>query len=310
MKSIAIFSTLLGMLLLQSCSKTKDAPSPGPDPVTPTHFSLQFKPSIVLAAGEQMQDYEFIISLNNNQDEPVLVDKKLALLDSGGLYAAKLELQRGTYRLTKFLLARKTGRVLFASPIAGSQKAQLVTQPLSMVVTNGQTNLKVQEVQLLPVNPNDRESFFGYPDGIFNLPLDPNEPEPATRKLKVHPVVRIGDVVYDSIPTSLQLYTWDQQNNVNLLQFSSPGGIHEITLAPNVRRFRVRMSKWASQSELELTVGQLEETRVYKLEIVKAPQPLRELLTYKMVNNNWAAIEKVEYKYDAAGRQKQTHAFS
>lgn len=308
MKSIAIFTLLLGVAFLNSCKKTEEAPPSGPDPVPATHFALQFKASVTLAAGEQPGDYEFIVTLSNNDDEPVLVDKKLALIDSGGFYSGKLELQRGTYKLSKFLLARKTGLVRFATPLAGAPKAQQVTRPLAIVTSNGQGPLKVQEVEILPVQLNDHESFFGYPEGIFNLPVDPDDPAPATKTIRVHPVVKIGDVVYDSVPTFMQLFSWDQQNNPSLVQFTSTGGIHKLLLPENAVRFKIRMTKWTGQAEIEMRLDEVDESKVYKLEVTKAPQQLKQLLTYRLTNNVWVPIEKIEYQYDGLGKQlKRLH---
>lgn len=304
MKRIAFFF-LLAAGLFASCSKTPDAPPPDPGPVDPTHFEVQFKVNALPGLTDALTDLEFIVSLRNQQDEAVLVDQKLPVRDSNGIYTGRLRLPIGQYNLDKFLLARKTGLVRFATPLQGSAKAQQITNPLAINFSYGQQPLKVVSVEVLPVGPGDRESFFGYPEGTFHLPSDPDDPPLETRKIKLRASVKIGDVVYDSISSYVQLYSWDAANQQSLLQFSFPAGTRELILPENAVRYKFRMLKWGQTGELELNAADLSADLTYQLRVEFAPKRLKQTLGYKLVNNNWVAETKTEFRYDAAGRVEQ-----
>ena len=304
MKRIA-FLTLLGAVLLGSCSKTPVTPPPDPGPVDPTHFDVQFKVNALPGLTDALTDLEFTVSLRNQQDEAVMVNTKLELRDSNGIYTSRLRLPIGNYKLDKFLLARKTGLVRFATPIAGAPKAQQITHPLTIPFSYSQQPLKVVPVEVLPVGPGDRESFFGYPDGTFQLPNDPNDPPLETRKIKLRASVKIGDVVYDSISSYVQLYSWDAANQQSLLQFSFPAGTQEVILPENAVRYKFRMLKWGQSGELELNAGNISADQVYQLRAELVPKRLKQLLGYKLINNVWQPDSKAELQYDATGRVQQ-----
>jgi hypothetical protein len=295
------FSFLMMAVLLSSCSKTKPEPQVPTDPIPETEFTLQFKPSGLNNLTEALGDLEFIISLRNAQDDPVLVNQKLAAIDSGGVYSARIRVPKGSYKLEKFLLARKTGLVRFATPLAGFPKAQQVNNPLSIDFTQTNSGLKLVEVELLPVNSNDKESMYGYPDGTFQLPSDPNDPPPGTRKIRIRPVFKIGNVVYDSISAYLQVYSWDAQNNQSLMPISVPAGISELNLATDAVRYEFRMLKWGKTALLPLNAADLSASTVYTIMAEAEPRRLKFVYGNRWTNNNWFAESKTEYQYSAQG---------
>lgn len=308
MKRIAILSTIISTIFFLSCTKTDKDPSPNPGPPPPNHFTLQFKPSGLANLAEAAADLEFIISIRNAADEPVLVNQKLALIDSGGWYSSRLSLPNGSYKLEKFLLARKTGLVRFATPLAGFAKAQQVNRPLAIDFSNAQQNISVVNVELLPVTAADRESMFGYPEGTFNQPTDPNDPPVQPRKIRIHPIVKIGDIVYDSIPAFIQLNSWDAQNQVSSLPMSTSGGLFELELPASAVRHQFRMVKWGQVAELLLDTADIEVGQIYQLQISANPRKLKQIFGSRWVNNAWVAETKTEFQYSANGQlQKVLH---
>ncbi len=294
-------SFLMMAVLLSSCSKTKPEPQVPTDPVPVTEFTLQFKPSGLNNLTEPLADLEFIIGLRNAEDDPVLVNQKLAAIDSGGTYSARIRVPKGSYKLDKFLLARKTGLVRYATPLAGFPKAQQVNRPLTIDFSQNTASLKIVDVELLPVIANDKESMYGYPDGTFQLPADPNDPPPGTRKIRIRPVIKIGNVVYDSLSALLQIYSWDAQNNLAIVPVSIPAGVSELNLVPNAVRYEFRMQKWGRSAALHLNAADLSASTIYTIQAEAEPKRLKFVYGNRWTNNNWFAETKTEYQYSAQG---------
>lgn len=94
----------------------------------------------------------------------VLIHDKeyLPLYRFGDQYTTRsLKLPVGQFRLTEFMLVDSTGMVLWATPVAGSNLAHLVTQPLPIpfgISPDQTTSLDVQVVRVGDHQPSD----FGY----------------------------------------------------------------------------------------------------------------------------------------------------
>lgn len=93
-----------------------------------------------------------------------MTDETLDLISFGDEYltAGTIELLTGSYALAKFIVLDAEGNAIYASPLQGSDKANLVSNPLPLAfeVTADATTTVVPEV--LAVGEEESPSAFGY----------------------------------------------------------------------------------------------------------------------------------------------------
>lgn len=94
---------------------------------------------------------------------------KLSLLAFGqGYLSENLELQTGNYQLAQFIVLDAANKVIYATPLEGSELAKYVTDPLPMefTVTNEGTQITPQ---VLPVLEDDKPEIFGFVSFEFEV---------------------------------------------------------------------------------------------------------------------------------------------
>lgn len=104
-----------------------------------------------------------LISINDAQGATVHQLKKLTLYKFGQEYLSEsLQLLVGSYQLVEFFVLDEDDNIIYATPVEGSELANLVDHPLPVefeITESGNTELIPQ---VLPVNDGDDAESFGY----------------------------------------------------------------------------------------------------------------------------------------------------
>lgn len=88
-----------------------------------------------LITGDSITNYFAIVTIVNSGGQKVFSSKKIQIYSVGGKYFSEsVSLEEGTYKLTEFILL-KDSEAVYATPVSGSEKAQLVSLPLPIVFT-------------------------------------------------------------------------------------------------------------------------------------------------------------------------------
>ncbi|HEY0060273.1 MAG TPA: hypothetical protein VGB56_14145, partial [Flavisolibacter sp.] len=289
------------VVLLAACSKKDQLPELPSQPIP-----AGAKGSIRFSAGINLSGMPYhsskltaVVSIANDKNEEVVKETMLTLTLDGGARTEALELPVGNYKLTKFRLVYGGVQTHFAAPNGGSAKAALVRQPLPVAFTVTKSPGTDIAVEVLRVQRGERPSLFGYSSGAFDNGQSDADPY---MKIKVRAVMKIGDVLYDSIPASLQLSTWNQNGEMTTTYLSLQAATNEISVLKAGTRFRLHVSKWGTSTELILNRQDVVEDTVYILGSTKAAKLLKAEMTYKLVNGSYVPQSKNEYLYDANGK--------
>jgi len=146
-----------------------------------------------------------------------------------------------------------------------------------------------------------------------DLPLpipNPNQPhqggggqqQPQVLKIKVQAIIKIGDIVYDSIPASFTLTSYDSSMQPHLLNIRLKPGVNEISIPANHIRYRLLVREWNHSDEMTLDRNNIQEDVIYTLGGAKAAKKMKYELNAVLVNGTYRAESKTEYQYDASGK--------
>jgi hypothetical protein len=118
-------------VLFISCEKRNtDAPGTGT-----AEFSVSMPAPVNKASKSDslVAAMQLMISVEDLSGNQVFTDKLIPVYAFGTSFMSEnLEMQSGDYKLTKFLVIDASGKVIYASPVAGSELAYLVMRPLPL----------------------------------------------------------------------------------------------------------------------------------------------------------------------------------
>ncbi len=291
-KPLLIIIACLLLQLLGSCKKDPVAPLPDPqDPDTPTRtfkISVESLPGMITPQG----DLTAVISITNKQGTAVLTDKDIPLTYQNKYFTSVINLAEGEYRINKFLVYGSKNKILYASPLAGSTKANEVSTPLPAGF-NLNAATTVIPVHVTIVNTGDTPQQFGYPAGTFTPPAD----ESTTLKVNIRTVIKVGNIVYDSIPATLRLVTWNSPNESLLSFISLRAGVNEIALPKSAIKFHFSVDKWKVTDEITLLRDDITEGMNLVFGGAKQARQLKAVNTSILSNGIYKAYEKKDYEY-------------
>ncbi len=116
------------------------------------------------------EPYELRLSIETEEGDLEEDQIRLELFSFGASYTSEaLELQEGSYKLTLFQVLNSEGEIIYAAPMEGSLKANLVLEPLpiSFDVFAEETSLIRPEV--VTIMSEDNPSDFGYTSFEFDV---------------------------------------------------------------------------------------------------------------------------------------------
>jgi hypothetical protein len=293
---------VIAMILMSSCTKDDIFPNPTPtDPVptTPTELGLVRFVADADLAGQpyHTSNLTAVVSISNEKNEEVVSEKMLSLSLAGTVKTETLQLPVGNYKLTRFRLVYGSVNTHFATPKAGSAKASAIQKPLDMTFNVIKTSSDVA-VEVVRVQTGERPLAFGYPVGSFDNNQEEDNPY---FKMKIKAIMQIGDVLYDSIPASLALTTWDKSGEMTTSYISLKAGVNEITLLKAASKFQFRVDKWGIWDVMTLDRKDVDEGTVYTFGGSKAAKKLKSEISSKLVDGKYVADAKTDYLYDGSG---------
>jgi hypothetical protein len=151
-----LITTLALSLIALSCNEDK---------VVPQNGTVQFNylSNVGGRLGESLIPAAVLISIKNSNGDFVEQNKVLPLYGFGSGYVSEgIELPFGKYSLTQFIILDTDNHAIYATPIEGSEFAELVSDPLPIefsITKNGNT---LVTPQVLLLDDNVTPEKFGY----------------------------------------------------------------------------------------------------------------------------------------------------
>ncbi|MGV3658357.1 MAG: hypothetical protein ACO1NX_10390, partial [Chitinophagaceae bacterium] len=304
---------LIAIFLLIGCKDKDlilDKPGNGPKPTPPASHKVLLSVDALPGETTVVNDLFAIISITNGQDQPVLSNHKVTLQHNGRYSTDTITLASGSYKISKFIIVDKNGIPRFATPFSGSQMGSQVQHPLSISFALPKPAVSTIAIDVLRVPAGADPQMWGYPAGAFNLPSsgDPDDNDPnAFTKIKVRPLIKVGDVVYDSIPVAFTLTSWNASGQPTVTNIAFAAGTNEVRLPKSAIRYDLQVNKWGITDVLSLQKEDVQEGALYQLGGSKEAKKLQWELGYKMVNGAWIAESKKVYQYDGSRLAKIIH---
>jgi hypothetical protein len=191
------------------------------------------------------------ISVTKTDGTQVFENKKLALLQFGSGYITEgVELATGNYKITKFLVLNSVDKVVYATPLEGSDKASMVNDPLPIdftVATNAVTNVVPQVVS---VASTDTPQSFGYTS--FGFSIVENQ---STWKLKIKVQFLVGEILYQDVNSTITVNGYDSLNNLKWSQnFSYIGPTeNELGLKAGFHHYTAEVNQWGIHNTMTIS---------------------------------------------------------
>lgn len=140
--------------------------------------------------------------------------------------------------------------------------------------------------------------------GPINNPNTPQQGggQEQTLKIKVQAVIKIGDIIYDSIPASFTLTSYDNSMQPHMLMLRLKPGVNEISVPANHVRYRLQVKEWNQTDEMTLDRNNIQEDIIYTLGGGRTAKKLKYEINAVLVNGVYRADSKTEYQYDARER--------
>lgn len=296
-----VFTLLMLAMFLSGCKKD-------PHPIELSHDDPQggteqaifsFKSNLDLSGQPyHSSNLTAVISVKNHAGFEVIKDSVIQITLNEGVKTTHLKLPLGSYTLTKFRLEYGSASTHFAAPLVGSQKAALVQHPLAFDFELKNAAITEIPIEVLKVNQGDIPEDFGYPSGTFDYGREDAEP---FIKIKVQPIMQVGDVLYDSIPASLKLTTHINATETNISYLSLAAGINVISLPKAAIKYDLQVSKWGTTDAISINRQDVDRLSVYTLGGNMAPKKLKSEVFAKLVNGIFVAESKTNYLYNASG---------
>ncbi|MBC6492573.1 hypothetical protein ACFSQD_18620 [Flavihumibacter stibioxidans] len=281
---------LLSVLFFAACKKENEVPESIPQPIpAPVAGKLQFAVELETAVDADSIDAVADLSLSSGQ--AIWVRKHIRLGKQNSQWvSAPMELPQGQYKLTAFML--KNGEELISvAPVAGSVRAAGVQQalPVSVGVTASGASL---HPQVLPIGPVDGPAAFGYPAHAF---------QSNAMDILVRASVKVGNVMYDSIPASLELISTLANGQEYKAQFALVPGANLIPVARQAVQHRLVMKQWNTVAERVITPEEVQENGLLVLAAERDIKRLRMEMDYLEVEGQWQLKGNSIFSYRADG---------
>jgi len=130
----------------------------------------------------------------------------------------------------------------------------------------------------------------------------PNPAKPdSLMSIKLKAVISIGNIVYDSIPASITITTWDSSQRAFEKKLVLAPGTNEIKIPKTHVKFRIALAQWGVQDEMTLTKQQLEEAGIISLGGSKAARKLTLEESFIFAAGEYRPKGKTVYIYNSDG---------
>lgn len=279
--------TFISLLVMSSCKKDSDLQQQSPVQNGDTASYLQIKASGLQLPG---QTHFAIISINNQNGQALIQNKKVTLDFVQGKYITdKVSLAKGRYKLTKFIVTNERDTAVYATPLANSEKAQLVLKPLQLDLSVTNPGVTVADAEVIPVTIQDSPASFGYTAADFGFL--------SFLTLKAKLKITLGQVVYDSLPGRITIDAVDNLNNHWIRDIDFGSGIATLRVPDNYVRYTFKTTKWNVPIERIFPRSALFNNYQVSLESVKALKRLAREVSYMELSTGLKEDSRAEYFY-------------
>ncbi|RXK57762.1 hypothetical protein ESA94_19780 [Lacibacter luteus] len=300
----SVFTLFMASLLfLVSCKKPVEPQQPGGDPGPMPGLSHKYRITADALPGLPNQPIANIFAkfdVKNAQDELVVNNKLVAISYNGKFVTEEMELPAGSYRISKLMIVSGTGNVLYAVPVTNSAKAAGVSKPLAYpMVLPAATSLDIAS-EFLKVEASDKAVDFGYAADEFGTGSTPVE---EALSIKIKTSIKVGDVLYDSIPSSLVYRTFSATNELLSVKFISlAAGTNIVQLDKTAAQHDFIVQKWGRDYTKRIAKTDIRTDAVYVFGEEKEAKKLRSEITSRWDGNQYKAESKNSYLYNGKGQ--------
>jgi hypothetical protein len=133
---------------------------------------------------------------------------------------------------------------------------------------------------------------------------NPQTPPDTTNKtfvIGLRTEIKVGNVMYDSIPSSLMIRSWDSAQQLSTSFHSLKAGSNELTLSRSKVKYELTVEKWGLSEKFIINAAEFQNGRLYKFSGTKPLKPLRSEITYILENGVYKADSKNSYIYNGNG---------
>ena len=297
------------LFILSACSKERviqpppQIPGSGnggtPPPVPVDKALLRFVANADLTGQPyHSSNLRAVVTIVNEKGEEVAKDKTLTLSLPNPVKTENIELPVGNYKVTSFRMEYGSVNTRFATPVSGSAKAALVQHPLALSFTVEKNSANEIPVEVLRVQQGEKPQQYGYASGAFDHGQEDANPY---MKVKMRAIMRIGEIVYDSIPAALIITTWNSKGEMTTTYGHLNAGVNDVQVLKAAVKYQFVVSKWGTNDEMILNRQDIDEATVYTLGGNKGAKKLKSEIVYKKVNGVDIAESKNNYFYNVAG---------
>jgi len=284
--------TGVSILLFAACSKTPES-LPQPVPGQPDHTAyLQLSANGVQFSGQQLYA---LLSIENKSGMAVVTNKKVTLDYIQGVYKTdKIALAKGEYSLSKFIVLKSSDTAAYATPRTNSPKAAQVTSPLSFSFLVAQKGINNSSVEVLKIAETDAAASFGYTAEDFGFQAHLN--------LNVKLKIRVGHVIYDSLPGKLKIDAVNGTENHWSREIDLKKGFSPVSVPEQYSTFTFEISKWNIVAKKVFSRSALQTGMMIELEAIRQPKRLVEEKSFIENSSGLVPDSRTEYFYNGVNR--------
>ena len=311
-KLITSAFTILVLLFFYSCKDDEN--------LSPTKGNITFSPSEVARSNGRANETAtpaFVLFSIKDSNGEAQENIKLRLISFGqGYLSENLELQKGKYQLTQFVVLDAAEKIIYATPREGSELAKHINNPLPIefTITNEGTQVKPQ---VLAVNQEDNPELFGYTS--FGFEVISND---AVILVKTQVVISVGGIIYENLDADVRVKGYDSNNTAQWTKdYNFVGPTDELEVKNGFHHYSIELvNKWGINdiqsgiSLKEIWDGRADGTlpTTYVLGDAKNAKKLLRLVTSREVSITGTGIVyqpelQLSYTYNGDGRLEYIH---
>lgn len=282
---------------LVACSKVpppiNPTPGPGDTPASSRLFRLVMD-SLPGMANEPVANLFAQLEIKNEKNEVVKSNQLLAINFQQGFKSETMELPAGNYKISKLLVQTGTGKVLYATPLAGSVKAGLVKKSLTYSIKIPNKATLDVAADFLKILHGDRATDFGYDEDVFPAPVE----EDQQISIRIKTSIKVGDVLYDSIPSTLVYRAMDARNDFTVQIIYLYPGVNTVALNKHAVRHDFIVRKWDKDYTRSVNKADVRKDALYIFGEEKEAKMLKSELVGIWENNQYKGQSKTSYYYN------------
>jgi hypothetical protein len=154
-----------------------------------------------------------VVNVENAAGNIVLESKKLQLLGFGDNYITEnVALEVGAYKITSFIVLNENNQAIYATPVAGSPKAEFVSTPLPIAFAIGDGNATTLRPEVIEVESTDSPESFGYLSFGFEIV------QGDKINVNVRVELTVGQIRYTDVNAKVRITGFNSDNQSQWMQ--------------------------------------------------------------------------------------------